>query len=90
MSEYKPLVLKNGQKDIDMMTTATKFGMHIKMTMRNSDWKMVAYNSRNGLSKTIDAGRRDTPDQIETMLTSMVNVCRQYGVEWVDDAPMTA
>ena len=85
MPEYKPLVLKSGQKDIDMATTATRFGMSIRMTMRNGNWKMVAYNNRNGLSKTIDAGRRDTPEQIETMVTAMVNVCRQYGVEWLDD-----
>lgn len=82
MSEYKPLVLKNGQRDIDMSTTATRFGVSIQMVMRNNEWKMIAHNSRNGLSKTIDAGLRDTPEQIETMITSMVNVCRQYGVEW--------
>lgn len=88
MSEYKPLVLKSGQRDIDMMTTTTRLGMSIHMTMRNSNWKMTAHNSRNGLSKTIDAGLRDTPDQIETMITAMVNVCRQYGVEWLDDVTM--
>lgn len=85
MREYKKLNLKSGQADIDMTSTTTKMGVRLKMVMRDSRWKMIAYNSRNGLSKTIDAGLRDTPDQINTMVTSMVTACRQYGVEWLDD-----
>lgn len=82
MKEYKPLKLSNGQRDIDMKSTTTSLGVSLRMVMRNSDWKMIAYNCRNGLSRTIDAGKRDTPEQIDTMMTAMVTACRQYGVEW--------
>lgn len=86
MLEYKPLTLWNGQADVDMRTTMTKRGVSLRITMHGSEWKMEAINSRNGLSKTIDAGLRDTPEQITTMISSMNTASRQFGVEWLGDA----
>ena len=86
MREYKTLTLKSGQADVDMTSTMTRLGVQLRIVMRDSNWKMVAYNTRNGLSRTIDAGRRDTPEQINTMMTSMITACKQYGGEWTDEA----
>lgn len=84
MVEYRPLTLSTGQPDVDMVSTKTRFGMSLRMVMRDGRWKMIATNSRNGLSKTIDAGRRETPEQIRTMMLAMATASRQYGVEWLD------
>ena len=70
--------------DGEVRSTKREDGLFLMMVTRGERWQIVAANEATRHSKVLDAGMRNTAEEVGTLIQSMRCACAMYGVDWID------